>query len=129
LFNTKKLSNAGGGTNISAPMRKFNESFAKADWVLYVSDNESWLDSLEYDSRYSGTGLAHEWEKFKSRNPQAKLICCDLTPRNNSQMKTSKDVLQIGGFSDQVFEVVSSFLNPSDCEDHWVEAIEKINLG
>jgi 60 kDa SS-A/Ro ribonucleoprotein len=125
--NTSKLNNAGGGTNISAPLVELNQKNAKADWVLYVSDNESWMDS---NSRfgYYGTNLASEWSKFKTRNPKARLICCDLTPRNNSQIQCQKDVLQVGGFSDQVFDVMSSFLQHGHETDHWVNLIEKVEL-
>lgn len=126
LFNTQKLNNAGGGTNISAPMQVFNAVNAKADWVLYVSDNESWLDSVGHN--YYGTGLAHEWETFKSRNPNARLICCDLTPRDNSQIQTNPDVLQVGGFSDQVFDVISSFLNHFEDDDHWVNIVKNTEI-
>jgi 60 kDa SS-A/Ro ribonucleoprotein len=127
LTNTSKLSKAGGGTNISAPLHDLNRKNAKGDWVFYVSDNESWIDS---GSRYSyyGTGLADEWKKFKSRNPKARLICCDLTPRNNSQIKCQPDVLQVGGFSDQVFDVIASFLEHGHESDHWVSEIEKVVL-
>lgn len=128
VFNARKLSHAGGGTNISAPMRVFNSSDKKADWVLYVSDNESWLDSDKTIYNYSGTGLAHEWEIFKLRNPTSRLICCDLTPRNNSQIEINTDVLQVGGFSDQVFDVICSFIKNVDREDHWVDLIEKIEI-
>ena len=126
LLNTEQLNNAGGGTNISAPMRKFNETSTNADWVLYVSDNESWLDSGRND--YYGTSLAHEWEIFKERNPNARLVCCDLTPRNNSQIQSNPDVLQVGGFSDQVFDVISSFLKGFEDEDHWVNIVQNIDL-
>src|SRR5260370_6728799 len=34
----------GGGTNCSAPVRLLNQQKAKADLVLFVSDNESWVD-------------------------------------------------------------------------------------
>lgn len=125
--NTTKLSRAGGGTNISAPLRDLNAKKAKGDWVFYVSDNESWIDSGTSYS-YHGTGLAEEWKKFKARNPKARLICCDLTPRNNSQIKCQPDVLQVGGFSDQVFQVVSSFIEHGNQSDHWVSEIEKMEL-
>lgn len=128
LFNTQKLSNAGGGTNISAPMHVFNALGIKADWVLYVSDNESWLDSERSYYGHQGTGLAHEWEVFKSHNPNSKLICCDLTPRNNSQIQANPDVLQVGGFSDQVFNVIQSFLNHFEDENHWVEIINQTQI-
>lgn len=128
ITNTQKLAKAGGGTNVSAPLRDLNAQNAKGDWVLYVSDYESWIDSGSSYSYY-GTGLAEEWKKFKARNPKAKLICVDLTPRNNSQIKTQTDVLQVGGFSDQVFEVMSGFFEHGHETDHWVETIEKVDLG
>lgn len=127
LTNTAKLAKAGGGTNISAPLRDLNAKGAKGDWVLYVSDMESWIDS-GYGYSYYGTGLAEEWKKFKDRNPKARLVCCDLQPRNNSQIKQHKDVLQVGGFSDQVFNVVASFIEHGDEADHWVAEIEKTPL-
>lgn len=125
ITNTQKLAKAGGGTNISAPLRDLNAAKAKADWVLYISDNESWMDS-GYGSR---TGLASEWKEFKSRNKQARLICCDLTPRNNSQIKAQADVLQVGGFSDQVFDVIASFVEHGHETDHWVKMIEETSLN
>jgi 60 kDa SS-A/Ro ribonucleoprotein len=127
ITNTQKLAKAGGGTNVSAPLRKMNEQNVKADVVIYVSDYESWIDSGSSYSYY-GTGLADEWQKFKARNPKARLVCCDLTPRSNSQIKTRPDVLQVGGFSDSVFDVVASFVEHGFETDHWVEQIEKTVL-
>ena len=127
ITNTQKLAKAGGGTNISAPLRKMNEQKLSADVVVYVSDNESWIDSGSGYSYY-GTGLASEWKTFKTRNPKAKLICIDLTPRSNSQIQTQPDVLQVGGFSDQVFNVMASFVEHGLETDHWVEQIEKVKL-
>lgn len=127
LTNTEKLRRAGGGTDISSPLRELNAKKAKGDWVFYVSDMESWIDSGS-SYRYYGTGLAEEWKTFKARNPKARLVCCDLTPRNNSQIKCQPDVLQVGGFSDQVFNVVASFLEHGHETDHWVNEIEKISL-
>lgn len=126
ITNTKKLNSAGGGTNISAPMHHFNQKSMKADWVLYVSDNESWLDNRGYGY---GTSLASEWETFKKRNPKAKLICCDLTPNRTTQIKEQPNVLQVGGWSDSCFDVMSSFLEHGHHNDHWVEVIKKIELN
>lgn len=66
---------------------------------------------------------------FKKRNPQAKLICCDLTPRNNTQVSQHRDILQVGGFSDSVFEVMRSFVDHGFETDHWISLIEKVDLG
>jgi 60 kDa SS-A/Ro ribonucleoprotein len=128
ITNTSKLAKAGGGTNIPTPLRKLNELKAKGDAVIYISDYESWIDSGSSYGYGGGTGLAAEWEIFKKRNPNARLICIDLTPRNNSQIKTRKDVLQVGGFGDQVFDVIASFLEHGDSSDHWVSMIEASDL-
>ncbi len=124
ITNTKKLAQAGGGTNISAPLNKLNALKAKGDAVIYISDMESWLDT-GYGAR---TGLASEWETFKKRNEDARLVCIDLTPGTTTQIKARKDVLQVGGFSDQVFDVVASFLEHGDSADHWVDVINKVDL-
>lgn len=129
ITNTNKLARAGGGTNISAPLRHLNNAKAKGDAVIYVSDYESWIDSGSSYSYYGGgTALATEWENFKKRNPHARLVCIDLTPRNNSQIKERADVLQVGGFSDQVFDVVASFVEHGHGQDHWVDVIESTPL-
>jgi len=129
ITNTVKLAKAGGGTNVSAPLRKLNELKAKGDAVVYVSDYESWVDSDSGYGMYGGsTGLATEWELFKKRNPNARLIAIDLTPSKTSQIKTRKDVLQVGGWGDACFDVISSYLEHGDSSDHWVSEIEKTSL-
>jgi len=113
----------GGGTNCSAPLALLNKEAAHADLVIYVSDNESWVDSgSAYYNR--GTGLAHEWSAFKARNPRAKLVCVDLSPNATAQATNSVDRLNVGGFSDAVFDVIASFVAGGSA-DHWVDVIEK----
>jgi len=127
LTNTKKLARAGGGTNISAPLRRLNSDHAKGDAVIYISDYESWIDSgCSYS--YYGTGLQEEWQTFKRRNKGARLICMDLTPRGNAQAVEREDILQVGGFSDQAFEVIASFVEHGHGADHWVSVIEATEI-
>ncbi|MGC4030139.1 MAG: hypothetical protein QM754_00115 [Tepidisphaeraceae bacterium] len=112
-----------GGTNCSAPLRDLNRRKAKGDLVVFVSDNASWVDT-----GYSiGTGTMAEWALFKQRNPQAKLVCIDITPGNTTQAASRDDVLNVGGFSDAVFDVVVAFLAGST-GDHWVRTIEAVSL-
>lgn len=129
MTNAKRLAElGGGGTNCSLPLAKLNHDKSKVDAVIYVSDYESWVDS---DSSYyyrGVTGMVEEWAKLKRRCKNAKLVCIDLTPRCNSQVKSRKDILQVGGFSDQVFNVVADFLS-TQSEDAWVNRIEKIDLS
>jgi 60 kDa SS-A/Ro ribonucleoprotein len=130
MTNAEKLSKIGGGsTNCAAPLHLLNQRKAKGKVVMYISDYESWVDTGTA-ARY-GSGAADmlaEWEIFKKRNPDAKLICMDMTPRTTAQVTTRKDILQVGGFSDNVFNVVDSFLRANDSEDYWVKLIESIDL-
>jgi len=123
----KLASYGGGGTDCSCALRELNNRKAQGAAVIFVSDNESWVDSA--NSYYNrGTGLLNEWNHFKGRNPTSKLVCIDLTPRSNSQVKEDKDILQIGGFGDQVFDVVANFIEHGSSNDHWVDLIESIDL-
>jgi 60 kDa SS-A/Ro ribonucleoprotein len=114
----------GGGTNCSAPVRFLNQRKATADLVLFVSDNESWVDQ----GRGRGTALLAEWSQFRSRNPQARLVCLDVQPNQTTQATERADILNIGGFSDQVFEVISAFAAGQLEADHWIARIEAVTL-
>jgi 60 kDa SS-A/Ro ribonucleoprotein len=73
-----------------------------------------------------GTGLAHEWATFKTRNPKAKLICIDMQPNLTAQIKPAQDVLCVGGFSDNVFSIMEAFAdNEKNDPDFWVSKIEQ----
>ena len=104
-----------GGTACSAPLRHLNArgtAGATGDLVVYVSDNQSWADFARDPgaaNRTRGTAMAEEWERFRTRNPKAKLVLIDLQPNATTQMHARADVLNIGGFSDAVFELVSLF--------------------
>jgi 60 kDa SS-A/Ro ribonucleoprotein len=95
----------GGGTNRSAPVQILNRRKANADLIIFVSDNESWVDA----GRGRGTALMAEWSEFRQRNPKARLVCLDIQPNQTTQAQERADILNIGGFSDQVFEVISAF--------------------
>ncbi|MCX6595050.1 MAG: TROVE domain-containing protein [Acidobacteria bacterium] len=119
---TKLAAIGGGGTSCSAPVALLNQQAAKADLVIFVSDNESWVDA----GRGNGTALMAEWAQFRQRNPQARLVCLDIQPYATTQAAERADILNIGGFSDQVFEVISAFAAGQLEADHWVGRIEKV---
>lgn len=126
MTNAKKLAGiGGGGTNCSAPLQLLNKENAKVDLVIYVSDNESWVDRGRY---CGGTGTQVEWDKIRARNPNAKLVNIDITPNTTLQTTTRPDILNIGGFSDTVFTVIDAF-QKSASVDTWVTEIENIRLG
>ena len=119
----------GGGTEISLPLRQLNAENAKVDLMIYVSDNESWLDSRENNYRRSSvTATQEEWRRLKARCPNAKMICIDLTPNGTTQAKSSNDILNVGGFSDKVFDVISRFIESNGDPEFWVKTIDAVNL-
>jgi 60 kDa SS-A/Ro ribonucleoprotein len=119
-----------GGTNCSAPLAFLNKRKAKGDLVIYVSDNESWLDSSRYGTFGGGrTATMNEWSQFRARNPQARMVCMDIQPYSTVQAKEREDILNIGGFSDRVFDVIAEFVAGRLNANHWVGVIEAIELG
>src|SRR5262249_7006315 len=106
----------GGGTNCSAPLELLNKQRAQGDLVVYVSDNQSWVDA----AGAGGTATMRAWTAFRRRNPSARLACIDLQPYGHTQAPEREDVLNVGGFSDQVFEVVGLFARGELDASHWV---------
>ncbi|SMR71151.1 SS-A/Ro ribonucleoprotein [Aliiroseovarius halocynthiae] len=126
LTNAERLAAmAGGGTNCSAPLVWLNKRGRAPDLVVFVSDNQSWVDA-----RAGGrnTAMMSEWEKIKHRNPKAKLVCIDIAPYGTTQAQTREDVLNVGGFSDAVFDQIAAFAYGQTGPDHWVGEIGKIEL-
>jgi 60 kDa SS-A/Ro ribonucleoprotein len=130
MTNAEKLANLpAGGTNCSAPLAFLNKRRAEGDLVIYVSDNKSWVDAPHY-GRFGGnaTQTMNEWAIFRRRNPNARMVCIDIQPCGTVQAKERKDILNIGGFSDQVFELVAEFANGRLNADHWIGVIEEVIL-
>lgn len=121
---TKLAAIGGGGTNCSAPLVRLNAKKAKGDLVILVSDNQSWMDA----KAGRGTATMQQWTTFKRTSPQARLVCIDIQPYANSQAAESDDILNIGGFSDQVFEVIASFAQGELGASQWVRTIAAIEL-
>ncbi len=115
-----------GGTNCSAPLRQLNHERARGSLVIYLSDNQSWVDA--YASHAGATAMLEQWDAFKRRNTEARLVCIDLQPSKTMQAKEREDVLNVGGFSDQVFELVAEFAAGRLHPEHWVALIEAIEL-
>ncbi len=127
ITNAAKLAAVGGGgTNCSAPLAQLVKEGAKVDLVVFVSDNQSWVDATGHP--HQGTAAMQEWRKLKVKNPKAKLVCIDIQPFTTSQAKGDAGVLNIGGFSDRVFDVVASFDKGGDDANHWVRMIEATEL-
>lgn len=125
LTNAEKLAViGGGGTNCSAPLARLNREKAKADLVVFVSDNESWVDA----TRRGATATMQEWEIFRQRNPAAKLVCIDIQPYGTTQAAERGDILNVGGFSDEVFRLLAAYAAGQLGPEHWMGVIEEIVL-
>ncbi len=121
----------GGGTDCSLPLVAANQKHAKRKFagIVLVSDNESWVGT----GRHGSTGVMTAWEAFvanqrklagKEANP--KLVNIDLQPYQTVQACERADIMNIGGFSDAVFNVISAFL--ADNNQRFVAEVEAIEL-
>jgi 60 kDa SS-A/Ro ribonucleoprotein len=130
MTNAEKLASLPcGGTNCSAPLALLNRRQAQGDLIIYVSDNESWIDAPYY-GRFGGgaTETMNQWAEFKRRNPRARMVCIDIQPYGTAQAKEREDILNVGGFSDQVFDLIAEFASGRLSDDHWTAVIEAVEL-
>jgi len=125
MSNAQKLAAiGGGGTNCSAPLARLADSKAKVDTLILVSDNESWIDAR----RRGASNTLQQWARIKKINPHARLVCIDMQPGATTQAADREDILNVGGFSHAVFDVIAQFTAGHYGARHWVEAIEAMQL-
>lgn len=130
MTNSQKIAAVSpGGTNCSAPLRELNRRQAKGDLIVFVSDNESWIDSPKYGwCGGNRTETMNEWSKFKARSPQARMICIDIQPHGTVQAREREDIVNVGGFSDEVFRLLANVAAGRYAPDYWVREIEAVRL-
>jgi len=128
----------GGGTDCSVPLREANKRHRNRRFagVVLVSDNESWIyKNRPWSYGSSGaSGVMAEWQTFVKNQMRLgghdvaapKLVCIDIQPYGTTQAPEREDILNIGGFSDAVFKVVSAFL--SNDAGRFVTDVESIEL-
>jgi 60 kDa SS-A/Ro ribonucleoprotein len=100
---------------------------------VLVSDTESWVYKGRANAYgpHSSTGVMNEWQQFAQNQQRLdgtkpKLICIDLQPVTTTLAPDRDDILNIDGFSDAVFSVVTSFLD--DGANRFVTEVEGIEL-
>lgn len=126
LTNAQRLAAlGGGGTNCSAPLAALNKARLAPDLVIFVSDNQSWVDARK---GRQGTAMMAEWTRITARNRAAKLVCVDLQPCGTTQAAERDDVLNIGGFSDAVFDQIAAFATGRMGPDHGVGELRAVPL-
>ena len=121
----------GGGTNCSLPLVKANRELRERKFAgcVLVSDMESWIGA----GRQGSTAVMTEWQQFvqnqarlAGRKSLPKLVCIDLQAYTTTQAPDRADVLNVGGFSDAVFQVVSAFL--AGDSSRFVSEVEAVEL-
>ena len=93
--------------------------------VVFVSDNCSWNEYSGYSAIGNSTPLAKTWRDVRNKVAAGKLVLIDIQPGTTTPNKTSNEVLNVGGFSDAVFDVVAKFINNSTS---WAEVINNITI-
>ena len=125
LTNAQRLARLpSGGTDCSAPLEWLNAQRQDVDLVVFVSDNQSWID--ENRTWNGGSAVMRQWERLKNRNRAAKMVCIDVQPYGTQQAPDRKDILNVGGFSDAVFELLGHFDRGEVASGHWVAVIESM---
>lgn len=126
LTNAAKLAAlGGGGTDCSAPLAALNAARVAPDLVIFVSDNQSWVDAHRGGQ---ATAMMAEWTRLKARNRAARLVCIDIQPYGTTQAAEREDVLNIGGFSDAVFDLIADFAAGRMGPDHLTGQIAAVRL-
>lgn len=119
----------GGGTSLDVALAHVKAS--APDVVVILSDNESWADLTATGSWHSGYGgsrasMGDRWRDLVAANPNAKLICVDLAPYSDLTNKDSTNVLNLGGWTDEMFPLIASFVNGDQTK--WVDAVKAVSL-
>jgi 60 kDa SS-A/Ro ribonucleoprotein len=122
-----RMAGHGGGTNMSSVFQLLIKEKKAVDTLVIVSDNMSWADFHGYEGGRA-TASRKLWETLKKTNPKARLVLIDLTPNDNTQLPNDKDVMNIGGFSDAVFDLLKDFIEGNLSREKWVGEIKKIKL-
>jgi 60 kDa SS-A/Ro ribonucleoprotein len=126
MTNSGKLAAlCGGGTACSVAIDRIAVSRHPVDLVVLISDNQSWFDATP---GHRGTATMQAWERVKKLNRQARLVCLDIAPYTTTQAHERLDILNVGGFSDAVFDIIGTFARGELSAAHWVSEINKVRL-
>jgi 60 kDa SS-A/Ro ribonucleoprotein len=122
----------GGGTDCSLPLAYANRGMRDRKFAgcVLVSDQESWIGA----GRHGSTAVMTAWREFVQNQVRLhgrdfdgpRLVCIDLQPYATTQAPDRSDILNVGGFSDAVFEVVAAFF--SSDPSRFVAEIEAVEL-
>jgi 60 kDa SS-A/Ro ribonucleoprotein len=111
----------GGGTDCNAAMQHILRNNLKADLIVMISDNQSWMSFGR-----TGTAMAESFDKIRRNNKNTKLVLLDIQAYANTQVQDSPNVLNIGGFSDEVWPTIERFVNNEKID--FVKRVNEVKL-
>lgn len=111
-----------GGTRCAAPLEWICHNRKDVDLIVFISDNESWIDGR----RRNASAVMEAWTRIKGRNRDAKMVCIDIQSHGTVQAPSGGDVINVGGFSDAVFDLLGRFAYGGMAPGHWVADIERV---
>lgn len=125
LQNAMSLRANGGGTDCALCFKQMIQDNVPVDFAIVISDNESW--GVTGQGRYNrDTGSKALVDQLLKKNPNMKIVFLDLTPNNYLQVENSENCLNLGGFSDGIYQVIAEFA--SGGTKTWTEQIQAIAL-
>jgi 60 kDa SS-A/Ro ribonucleoprotein len=129
MTNASKLAKfGGGGTRLGAAMQFIETAKAAPDLIIMVSDNESWVGDATRNA-WRGTETLESFRRLQNRNPALKMVNIDIVANTTSQTPCigEPNILNIGGFSDQIWETIRRFVDNTSPQA-WVDEIKAISL-
>ena len=93
--------------------------------VIFVSDNQSWVDAGPATAR---RGPCSNGPSSSSATRRRVWSASTFSRTATSQAQERTDVLNVGGFSDEVFETVAAFAAGRLSDGHWVAEIEAVEV-
>lgn len=118
---------ANGGTDCGAALKHIYDKgrySGMPDNIIIISDNQSWLGF----NKGHKTTTQRIFDNIRQINPRAKMVNIDIAPISSSQTSPSEHVLNIGGFNDTVFKIVSDFFESKGDKSFWVNKIKTIEI-
>lgn len=123
---TKQLARGGGGTDVSCGVRHILRT-PKYKNILIISDNESWFDGMDSYRGMRSTATQAAWQQYKKARPDARMVCWDITPNTTVQAKNDHSVLNVGGFTEAVYDLVSMWYGVGNAET-WRSQVNSIPI-
>jgi 60 kDa SS-A/Ro ribonucleoprotein len=112
----------GGGTDTKLALTTVLNMPVIPDFIYLVSDNEGWVGEGRY------TNSNELMKKIIKMNPNIKIVLHNLVPGTTTPKSSNKNVMNIGGFTNEIFENIVAFVNNENSVTKMIQEIEGIIL-